>query len=356
MNSLIEEKVLNWSIRHGLSDAIKHGTISVSDKVGMTNWIDSMSEEQLLETFDMINVLEIEHEQKKFLEESFRDAQIEKNPELITLTESVYANAVGHILTEADETSDPRKEPISKILKHGTVAAGASYLLWVAMNKGPDEFNRQLQGLKIISKEKYQQVRNALYRMRKSKGENGILPDLTKSIEKNRELHKHLSQKGNIDAETTAGLTGEMRSATSASLGNMKKNILGFLNKSKRYAVIALGLTATSALLFAVYQRFASKAAKACRGEAGSKARKVCVLRFKIKACDEAVRAGHEALGGCSKHKNPERCTHSIQSDIWNWQRRKKKYEAKLALVAGSRELTPSNDAGSKPDIFRHRA
>ncbi len=61
------------------------------------------------------------------------------------------------------------------------------------------------------------------------------------------------------------------------------------------------------------YKRFFSKAAKACKG---SPDRRLCVLRYKVKAKEAQIRAIRSKAGLCSKDKNPAACKGKISRKL----------------------------------------
>ena len=61
------------------------------------------------------------------------------------------------------------------------------------------------------------------------------------------------------------------------------------------------------------YKRFFSKASKACKG---SPDRKLCVLRYKIKAKEFQMRTISSKTGICSKDANPVNCKNKIMKKL----------------------------------------
>ena len=359
----IETRQFAWAAKHALIEMTMFGSFGVSDKVGTSNWIESLPETQVLEIADILLSMENDSEKKQFLEESYQ-ADICSNKTSVLVNESAWQTARNQILMEADDTAKNGVD-VYKVLKQGSAMTAAIYLGHVAATKGPNEMKRQIAGLKTITSEGYEEVRKAIVYLantnKYSKVFADVLPSLEKSTLARRGLHTTMSNIVNSDKLTPdqydavlKGPTDELKAAKNADWQNSKVGIKRFLTVSAKGAAVVIGLLGVATLIYMTYQRFAGAAAKACRGATNSKDKTICILRFKIRACDEAIKKGQEALVGCAKHPNPEKCTHSIQTTIWNMNRRKKEYEMKLAkLVSGH---TPTQDTGgSKPDIFRQR-
>lgn len=66
---------------------------------------------------------------------------------------------------------------------------------------------------------------------------------------------------------------------------------------------------------YAIYKRYFSKAAKACKGKSGSE-RSVCIKKFKIDAIKAQISALNSGMGKCAKTKNPSKCKAAIQNKV----------------------------------------
>jgi len=78
-------------------------------------------------------------------------------------------------------------------------------------------------------------------------------------------------------------------------------------------AAAAVALVVAGA--YAIYKRYFSKAAKACKGKSGSE-RSVCIKKFKIDAIKAQISALNSGMGKCAKTKNPSKCKAAIQNKV----------------------------------------
>ena len=145
--------------------------------------------------------------------------------------------------------------------------------------------------------------------------------------------------------------------------GSKKKasSIAHFAAASGKVLLGVVGITGLIVALYKMYQTFADGSHTACKKLKG-KDYKVCVLNYKINACAMIIKKLQESVEACETHKNPDRCSHSIQSHIWNWTRKKKAYQEKLAAVmavhapVSAPKAEPKGTAsGAESSIFRNR-
>lgn len=96
-------------------------------------------------------------------------------------------------------------------------------------------------------------------------------------------------------------------------------------NPAIRGAGVVLGALALSTLLiygsYKTYQRYFSKAAKACAGKSG-KERSMCIKTFQAQALKAQISDLSRAKVACNKSKNPEKCANAINNKIAKLQKK----------------------------------
>jgi len=99
--------------------------------------------------------------------------------------------------------------------------------------------------------------------------------------------------------------------AVAAKGGNWIKT----LSKYKEH--IAAGILATIAIYagYKAYQRFFSKAAKACKGKSSAE-KTACMNKFKTQAIGAQVKELKKGLSACSKSSNPAKCKTVVNNKI----------------------------------------
>jgi len=71
----------------------------------------------------------------------------------------------------------------------------------------------------------------------------------------------------------------------------------------------------TIALISAIYKRYLSKAAKACRGKS-SLQRKLCVVSYKMMGRKTQISKIKQSTKDCSQQKNPKKCQEKMKNQI----------------------------------------
>jgi len=71
----------------------------------------------------------------------------------------------------------------------------------------------------------------------------------------------------------------------------------------------------TVALLSAIYKRYLSKAAKACRGKKSFE-RRLCVVSYKLMGRKSQILKVKQSIGSCSQEKNPDRCVEKMNNQV----------------------------------------
>jgi len=81
----------------------------------------------------------------------------------------------------------------------------------------------------------------------------------------------------------------------------------------------AVGATVLSGMLlygaYKTFQRFYSKAAKACAGKSGSD-KSACMREYKMSALKAQMNDLQKALAACGKSKNPKKCSKTVSAKI----------------------------------------
>lgn len=353
----MSEKTMVWAAKHALIDMTMFGAYDVSDKVGVAQWIEKLPDNRVLEVFDMMCLDGNSYDKKCFLEESYHSDLTPVSEDTVVINESKWSDARNSILMEADGDSKiPAANDINKILKTGTVSAAALYIVHTAASKGPAEADRQLLAAAAFGISRYEQIRKnvieLMKRMHIPESVQNAMPTLHNTSKHMTAKYRWLSDE-KMGAKRTQAQMDKVNAhgerMANLDLSKSKENLKKFLKVPGYIAAGVLTATAIGGLLYLAYQKYASAAAVSCRGQKTSKDKSICVLRFKIKACEETIKKATDGLSGCPKNKNPEQCTHAMTSNIWNFKRRKAKLEQELAKLVGQATSTKKD---KNSDIF----
>jgi hypothetical protein len=340
-------------VKKTLMELVMLDQYDVSDKVGVCEFIERMDDKQIEELANDIILLEDDCGCKTLLESKY-NAELQKKNSSVFMAESLFSNHRNNILLQESD-SDVPKYDIGAAIKTGGVMGGAMWYMKTVVTN-PPEASRQLANLKRHSLDLYHSVARAIHNL---SGGHITLPELSRTDKALTDLHD-IHFKASEQMKAGKPLTDQMRRAAKRAELRVKKarsvdlsaGMRGVKKAGNIAALSVLALMGTTALaLFTVrvYQKYLSDAAKNCRGKSGA-AKELCINTFKIHACDAAIQKCKEALIGCSNKNNPEKCMHSIKTQIWNWERRKKTYQQKIISITKHAVTPPRNPSTFEPE------
>ena len=123
---------------------------------------------------------------------------------------------------------------------------------------------------------------------------------------------------------------------------------------------IGVGLTAAAiaALVtyaaFKTYQRFFSKAAKACKGQGGPQ-KTACMNKFKMQATQKQISELKNGMRACSKSKNPAKCKQSLAKRIAKLSNKSNKFNYKATISQNKADVKKQKvdaNGGKKPGML----
>jgi len=348
MNNRKSQKIS--PVKIALMELVMFGEYKVSDKIGVCEFIERMSDDQLENIAETLIVLDSESDQKSLLENNYNE-ELKKKNSSVFMSESIFAkNRDQLILQEADDSGTP---DAMKILKVGGVSALGLYII-KHQAEDPAEVSRMMTNLRQTNLRAYETV--AAYVRHVTNGKID-LPSMKKTNVALTNLHnaqQAMSNRYKARKPITPALKNAIDKAkdevkTAKSL-DLKGGAAGLKRAGKYSGLVILammGLTGLAIMLVHIYQQYLSDAAVHCKNKKG-KENKICILTYKIEACEVAIRKCREALGGCKDKANPEKCIHSVQTQIWNWEKRKRKYQQKIAIMV-KEEVTPPQHPSKNP-------
>jgi hypothetical protein len=340
----INKNDFSQASRLALMELTMLGEYGVSDKVGVCECIENLSDEDAVKLASTIIKLDDDIASKKLLENLYHQSIQSKNSNVSLINESSWNNSRNMLLEADAATTEENVQHLRSLLRTGGIAAASAWLIKVYV-QNPNEASLYMSRLKKLSFESYEKLADSVRAITKGKI---IFPTAVKTI---------AAQSGVADAHAAIANSitqreKEIPKKYFEDLKKAKENLkkahsedlkTSFSNMKSHYSkvfngtviVATLGITALAVALVKLYQEFLSDAAKSCRSHKGIEKR-ICMLTHRISACNVAIQKCQQALGGCQSKSNPEKCIHSIQTQIWNWQRRKKNFEQKLARIGKS--------------------
>ena len=299
-----------WATKRSLMDNTMLGTYGVSDKIGITNWIENLDDDKVKVLSECL--MNSEGEEKQILEAWYSNDSAEKNTSHV-INEYTWSEKRSDVLMEADD--GPKHVDIVKVVKYGSITAAALFMIKLQADN-PDEAQRQWTNLKRWSLSVYEQVASVTRTLSAGKVNPPSVIKTQKALQKMSDKQRELSDKikgGKVKANTITSKRKEIK-RLAKKVGNawnqdLKKSKEGFksvLKKSGGLLGGLIGITGLGIVLWQLYKNLLSPAAKACRGKKGTE-HTACILKYKITACDIIINKYQEALGSCKDHKNPER-------------------------------------------------
>ena len=315
MNS--DEKMIQEATRRGLMDCIILDDFGVSDKMGVAEMVENMPDElfsNLYESFLKIDPIET----KQSLDSMYSDYLIETNSSGVVIgKQNVWEDKRNNVLiSEADNEKSDQDKFNDALVKVAMTASAPVLIKFIV-----DEYRKP--GGKDLVEDGVKHLKRKV-------------PAAYARIQKAPIIRQILPRAGAVKVKSDKAIDTISKAAdkVDATLAKIKRGT------TSRNAMIGLavlgGVTAVATAMQYTYQRYMSKAAKSCGGKSGRE-RTSCILKFKINAASQAVKAAEVMLDGCEDKSDPQKCKYSIQKKIWYWNKRKQKYQDKLAKLAQSK-------------------
>lgn len=322
--------------RRTLIDLVMTEHYQVENPIAVATMLESMSSQHIRKVFDCLtknnDILST-----KVLNELLVQKNNSNNSAII-VNESVWKDQRNTVLLKEDDNkSHITDDEIIRVIKYGTIAS----LVPIYFTKdGPARIANGLKLATDVPAQKYNAIRLSLIKLKKLKlhdkiqkasgaekqklikqAHSVILPNITANTKlTNRWLIKK-------DVPAAAKLAAKQKLIT-----NIMGGVGSVLKTSGKVVLAVAGITALYLLIHKLFNKMNIAAAKACKG-AGSE-RKKCILTYKINACTEIIKKLEEALPGCKDKANPQKCTLSIQKEIWFWSKRKGQYQEALQKLS----------------------
>jgi hypothetical protein len=372
-------KIFATAARHALIDMTMFDILGVSDKVGVSTYLEEASDEKILQLLEAVLHSETEFHSKQLLESNYIES-IKGNG---IINEIIWNDGRNNILMEAEggEESGKKLDPeaLLKVFKQAGVAGTAVYWVHVITKYGPAEGERQLRNAELSGVMGIERVRAAVnritslaYKASKKGYKNTVGPkkgfgEDTKEWQKYKEeLQKQAAKLGKMKGKDVSvnqlksidREAQQLAKLRSKAMFEPVKKLVSKVGSDIRSNApkVAIGGAIIGGAIFGghyIWQKFVSSAAKSCSKFKLGKQKDICILKFKISAADAAIKKVQSDLPKCAQHQNPEKCTHALQTEIWNWNRRKHNYMSRLAKLTGSQK--PPEDASGGSDIFKAR-
>jgi hypothetical protein len=345
------------SVRRALMELTMFGEYGVSDRVGVCEFIENLDDSQLNDLAKNIIMSENQNSCKEYLETKYYEDLNYKNSSASIISESSFSNRRDQILlNEADNKGD--SDSLVRLLKTSGWLAVAGYII-KNYSENPAEIARQMTILRQADLAAYEQIVSHIRLVTRGKIN---LPSRKHTDAALTNLH-NAQQKMSNQYKERKPINNDLKNAVNrakddvlrAKKLDLQKGIKDS-SQAKKYSgkviLSIMGLTGLAILLSQIYHRYLSDAAKHCRGKSG-KDRTICINTFKINACDAAIHKAREALTGCKDRVNPEKCVHSIQTQIWNWEKKKREYQKHMILA--KREIVSATHPPVTP-VENHRS
>ena len=338
-------------VKIALMELVMFGEYGVSDKVGICEFIERMDSIQLESLAKTLMLLDTESDQKFLLESVYNEELQQKNSN-VYMTESIFSKSRDQIiLQEAEEIP----ANVAEILKRGGYTALALYLIR-EQARNPAEVARMMTTLRQTKLAVYEKVAAVMREMTRGKINYPTMKHTDAALTDLHNAQQTMANQYRAQKPITPSLKNAVEKAKEKVKAARSLDLTrgeDATKKSLKYSGLAIltmmGLTGLAILLVHIYQKYLSDAAIHCKNKRGVE-NKVCMLTFKIEACEVALKKCREALVGCKDKPNPEKCIHSIQTQVWNWEKRKRKYQAKISSLAKNAITPPAHPSTNPPE------
>lgn len=326
--SLQEYKNFIWCGRHTMIDMAMMGDFDESDKVGLAEFIEDMSDDNFVLLFECVASLD-EMEGSKLIKIWYHNKLRENRVEFSLVSESEWSNNRDIILMEevSDKDQDDLNNQVLRTIQTASIASAVALL--VGQLKTPDGIEKVrgvLDYLKIHSKDAYGTLSQIPVI-------NKIVTLPAKAADRAAKIGKSFLPPDVVPkaGETLVQAKERLKQGRGySSLLWIEKN---WKRVSRKVAVAAAGIGAITFVGYQIYKLYLAPSAKACKGKKGNQ-KQICVLKFKINAADKAIEALKQGIEGCKERFDPQKCKYSIQQKIWHWTRRKQRYQKKLIKLS----------------------
>lgn len=334
--TLKEYKDFCWAAKHAIIDLVMLECYTVHDKVGVSEFIEDMKSRDLYNLTTTMFMLD-ETTNSWLLTNLYNDYLQSKNSDILVTRESQWAEKRNMtLLSEANPSDDDDATKLAGDISDAVMKGSLVMAVGLIARKAVDPKNRKV-------------IKDALGILRRDKGKiyNRIAKQpIVKQFAPGARMSTKTGQKI-FTKDPAANLSNKLKRAGDRAITlakdldkkitkvrNMKTKDLMKMNL--KYVIPIAGMAGATALAYAIYQRMYSSAAKSCEKMKGREKSK-CMMRFKINAANQAIDKLQEMIIGCENKKDPDKCKYSIQRQIWNWTRRKQKYQEKLAKLDQTR-------------------
>lgn len=306
----LNEKVVRETIRKGLMDCIILGDFQLQNKIGVLEMVENMPSQEfhkIYESFLVMDTIQI----RECLNLLYSNYLIESNSFSMSIgNQNVWETSRNDILIEKKGTGEDidqenLNKALVKVAMTSSVPVTAAFI-FKHHKDNPKALKKAMTHLKNTLPKQYNKIV-------KMKVIRQILPD-------QKRAKKIIDDAFQTGAKKINKLDVTLAKMKTAKPGDSILIAIGAIG----------GVVAVATALQYTYQRFMSKAAKSCKGQKG-KAKTICMLHFKIASANEAIKTAQTMMKGCDKKPDPEKCKYSLNQKIWYWNKRKVKYQKKLA-------------------------
>jgi len=339
-------------VKMALMELTMLGEYGVSDRVGICEFIERMDENQIEDLAKDVIMLEDNVGCKTLLESKYNE-ELQKQNTRVCMTESLFSSRRDNIILQEAEGDHI---DLQGAIKTGGAMGGTMWVIKMSA-ENPPEAHAQMTNLRVISSKMYETIADKVATLTHGKIIFPTMKRTTRALDKlSTALKKAGSEYKDLKGNTLVSTQDEiimakqrLKDARLKDITGLKKRYGNAIRHNGAIILAMMGLTGLAILANHIYQKYLSDAAKHCRGKQGV-AKDICVSTFKIEACEAAIQKCREALGSCKDKPNPEKCTHSIQTQIWNWERRKRKYQQRIAARAKQTVAKPPHHSTLGPE------
>jgi hypothetical protein len=345
-------KDFGWASKYAIMDMVAYNAFNVDDKIAVLEAIENLDNPQLENLGLAIISCDNDIDAEMILE-----SLVVKNPQLSYINEKKFSELrnmffeedqtdcdyISDVLFESNrnkflqEEGENNQESFSASLKNvilfGSVSSAIALIMSNAQKNGYQDtkkgINSVLNDFIKTNKKAYNTlaeipVVRTFISGSKVAGKDG------KKIFRYDDAGKLVSQaKGRTAADALINKNKHKFKNVKGGARSFEKNFPQMMKTSGKILVVAAGITAVTMVAYKIFKNQKDVAVQSCRSLEGS-AQKECELQYRIKGCDAAIYKLDSALQGCDQKSDPEKCKHSLQSQLWNWRKRKKGYQAKL--------------------------
>jgi len=315
-----------WAAKHAIIDLVMFEHFDVPNRVGVSEMVENMRPSEVCSLAQLMMSVD-DSTSSQILTEMYTENIQSENTGVHLMTESKFADKRYSVLTEAENDSKVTPKDLSEAIMLGSMPMALALFVRAMRHGGVEEAKTLMSGLLKYNEKAYNIfarqpiVRKILPGAATVKGGKVVAMAVNPADELISKLKKNAVKSRDVAQQIE-----------DFSLKATANNIVKYGIKNKYRIIATIGVTGASVLAYTIYQKMFSPAAKSCNKYKGVEKTK-CMLRYKIAAASTASDQLQQMMAGCDEHKNPQKCKFSIQRDMWNWNRRKQKYQSKLAKL-----------------------